>query len=76
MNSLATELHVPPADAKGLAEQLVRGRFECPLGGTYELVDVGGPAAAGGRQLWVSSATAPANQFLLTEIPANYEMPS
>ena len=33
MNSLATELHVPPADAKGLAEQLVRGRFECPLGG-------------------------------------------
>jgi hypothetical protein len=28
-----------------------------------------------GRQLWVSTATAPENRFLLTEIPADYEMP-
>jgi hypothetical protein len=27
------------------------------------------------RQLWASTAVAPANRFLLTEIPADYEMP-
>jgi len=78
MNSLTTQLHVPPAKAEVLAEELVRGRFECPLGGEYELVPL--PVAGEGpgegiRQLWVSSANPPANQFLLTEIPADYEMP-
>jgi hypothetical protein len=32
-------------------------------------------AAKGGRLLWASTAPAPQNQFLLTEIPANYQMP-
>jgi hypothetical protein len=70
MNSLVTELHVPPAEAEALAEQLVRGRFECPLGGEYELVDL-----PDGRAMWVASANPAANRFLLTEIPADYEMP-
>lgn len=74
MNSLITELHVPPANAKALAEQLVGGQFECPLGGEYELVSLP-EAGEGARQLWVSSATPPDNRFLLTEIPADYEMP-
>jgi hypothetical protein len=34
----------------------------------------GGPAASG-RKLWASTATPPENRFLLTEIPADYQMP-
>jgi len=80
MNSLVTQLHVPPEDARTLAESLVNGRFNCPLGGKYELVDALGdnrPSRAGTspRKLWVSTATAPQNSFLLTEIPADYQMP-
>jgi hypothetical protein len=102
MNSLVTQLHVPPEEARELAEQLVGGKFDCPLGGDYALVDPniplpargegpgegarrGGqetlpaPAEPGartdGRKLWVSTATAPKNRFLLTEIPADYQMP-
>jgi hypothetical protein len=102
MNSLVTQLHVPLEEARELAEQLVGGKFDCPLGGDYALVDPNIPLTAhgegneeglrrdgdetlpppteagspnGARKLWVSTATAPANRFLLTEIPADYEMP-
>jgi hypothetical protein len=91
MNSLVSQLHVPPQDARALAEQLVGGKFDCPLGGDYKLIDTsnGGnhpqngeelpaPGDAGGapaRQLWVSTATPPENRFLLTTIPADYKMP-
>jgi hypothetical protein len=97
MNSLTTQLHVPPQQARPLAESLVNGRFECPLGGKYVLVDPLAqgpvsrdaersavaealpnpneqPASASGRLLWASTATPPANRFLLTEIPADYQM--
>jgi hypothetical protein len=55
MNSLTTQLHVPPKDARGVAESLVAGKFDCPLGGDYKLVDPlngsanGEPASAGVR---------------------------
>jgi hypothetical protein len=90
MNSLTTQLHVPPADARALGEALANGKFDCPLGGKYELVDPlarngeelpapdGAGASAtvnGGRKLWASTATTPPNRFLLTEIPADYQMP-
>jgi hypothetical protein len=98
MNSLTTQLHVPPQPARPLAESLVNGHFECPLGGKYVLVDPlaqapvsrdaqrSAPAEAlpapkdqlastSGRLLWTSTATPPANRFLLTEIPADYQMP-
>jgi hypothetical protein len=102
MNSLVTQLHVPPEEARELAEQLVGGKFDCPLGGDYALVDPNIPVSArgeglgdvgrgdrketlpapaepgqlsGGRKLWVSTATAPENRFLLTEIPEDYQMP-
>jgi hypothetical protein len=101
MNSLVTQLHVPPEEARELAEQLVGGKFDCPLGGDYTLVDPNislraraeelgdGPRDANNevlppaeadsprvsRKLWVSTATAPENRFLLTEIPADYLMP-
>jgi hypothetical protein len=39
MNSLTTLLHVPPAEARPLGEALVGGKFDCPLGGDYVLVD-------------------------------------
>jgi hypothetical protein len=85
MNSLTTQLHVPPEDARSVADNLVAGKFDCPLGGDYVLVD---PNAAGNdvpngealpapdsRQLWASTATTPENRFLLTVIPADYTMP-
>ncbi len=39
MNSLTTQLHVPPDNARTLAESLAGGRFTSPLGGNYVLVD-------------------------------------
>jgi hypothetical protein len=44
------------------------------LPGPGEAANVNG-GAAGGRKLWTSTATPPENRFLLTEIPADYEMP-
>ncbi|MCI0491495.1 MAG: hypothetical protein L0Z07_01000, partial [Planctomycetes bacterium] len=70
MNSLATQLGVPPAEARELAESLVGGRFDCPLGGEYELME-----ASDGRALWASTAMPAENRFLLTTIPADYAMP-
>ena len=94
MNSLVTQLHVPPDTARDVAENLVDGKFKCPLGGEYELIDPvtqhannngenlpapdGSPVAEAtsqSRKLWASTAVAPENRFLLTEIPADYEMP-
>jgi hypothetical protein len=94
MNSLTTQLHVQPEQARPLAESLVQGHFDCPLGGDYVLVDAatalpapgekreevlpnpaGAPATTTGRKLWASTATPPENRFLLTEIPADYQMP-
>jgi hypothetical protein len=94
MNSLVTQLHVQPEKARPLAESLVQGHFDCPLGGDYVLVDAatalppagekreevlpnpaGAPATTTGRKLWASTATPPENRFLLTEIPADYQMP-
>ena len=39
MNSLTTQLHVPAEDARALGEDLVAGKFACPLGGKYVLID-------------------------------------
>jgi hypothetical protein len=94
MNSLTTQLHVPPETARPIAESLVTGHFSCPLGGDYVLVDPNNPqpalgrkkdevlpsppgdtAGASSRKLWASTATPPENRFLLTEIPADYQMP-
>jgi hypothetical protein len=88
MNSLTTQLHVPPDQAHDVAEQLVGGHFEDPLGGKYQLLEDGERASArghneggelpptpGARQLWASTAVTTQNRFLLTEIPADYQMP-
>jgi hypothetical protein len=89
MNSLTAQLHVPPNQARDVAEGLVGGHFVDPLGGKYELLEEGERAsvrgdneradellpAPGARRLWASTAVTPQNRFLLTEIPADYEMP-
>jgi hypothetical protein len=103
MNSLTTQLHVPPSEARNLAEELVGGKFNCPLGGDYALINssfnpeaapsatnaeelpppgeragngaVASATSANARQLWASTAVTLENRFLLTEIPADYEMP-
>jgi hypothetical protein len=85
MNSLTTQLHMPPGEARALAEELVGGTFDCPLGGDYVLADLRAARADGevasatsrnhSRKLWTSTAVTPENRFLLTEIPADYEMP-
>jgi hypothetical protein len=49
MNSLTTHLHVPPAEARPLAEALVGGKFDCPLGGDYVLVDPNAPLPVSGE---------------------------
>jgi hypothetical protein len=95
MNSLTTQLHIPAADARAVGEDLVAGKFACPLGGKYVLVDPMSPQANGNgagqeavesvppppgvepatRQVWVSTAPPAENRFLLTEVPADYQMP-
>ncbi len=70
MNSLIQQLHVDKQAARQVAEELASGELVCPLGGDYRLVEV-----PGGIQAWASTAAAPNNQFLLTEIPANYQFP-
>ena len=85
MNSLTTQLHVAPEQARPLGEELAGGKFACPLGGKYVLVDPEHPndgevASATGdapavRKLWISTAPPTENRFLLTVIPADYQMP-
>jgi hypothetical protein len=87
MNSLTTQLHVPPQQARAVAENLTAGKFACPLGGEYKLTTPNGEVASAttrpaellpdpnARQLWSSTATTPENRFLLTVIPADYTMP-
>ncbi|WP_442481524.1 hypothetical protein [Aeoliella sp. SH292] len=70
MNSLVRQLHVEPAAAYELANELVGGEFLCPLGGEYELAEI-----PGGLEVWTSTAAAPNNQFLLTEVPGDYRFP-
>ncbi len=70
MNNLANLLHVPRHECRALAERLVDGTFVCPLGGEYELF-----APERSLEVWCSSALAPSNQFLLTEVPDDYQLP-
>jgi hypothetical protein len=70
MNSLSEQLHVPRQDALGLANELAGGEWVCPLGGEYILVEI-----PGGVQAWTSTAAGPQNQFSLSEIPPDFQLP-
>jgi hypothetical protein len=68
MNTLANQLNVPRSECQAVAETLMDGKFVCPLGGEYELVEV-----AGGEPMWTSSAIQPQNRFMLTAAPADFQ---
>lgn len=70
MNSLAVQLGVPIDQCRELAEELVDGKFVCPLGGQYVLIE-----PAEGLSRWVSTAVEGPNQFILTELPQDFHMP-
>ncbi len=66
MNMLIEQLHVPPADAMQVGEQILSAKFVAPLGGTYEL-----RKWDGGLQNWV--ATALADRPDADQPPADYQ---
>lgn len=68
MNTLANQLSVPRAECQAVAEKLMDGKFVCPLGGEYELVEV-----AGGEPMWTSTAIQPQNRFMLTAAPEDFQ---
>lgn len=69
LNALSTQLHVPAEECREVAEQLMDGTLICPLGGEYQLSET-----AEGLRWWSSTEVAPANWFLLTDPPADYQM--
>ena len=68
MNTLANQLNVPRAECQAVAETLTDGKFVCPLGGKYELVEV-----TGGEPMWTSSAIQPQNRFMLSAAPDDFQ---
>lgn len=70
MNALANQLHVPRDQCRELAEQLIDGKFVCPLGGEYQLYE-----PERGLETWASSALPAQNRFLLSEVPEDYQLP-
>jgi len=70
MNSLANQLHVPRPDCRAVGEQLVDGKFVCPLGGEYQLFE-----APGRLPIWGSTGMTDANRFLLVAVPEDFQLP-
>ena len=70
MNSLNHQFNLPTPECKAMAEQLVGGRFQCPLGGEYAVVE-----PKDGHPAWTSTAMRPGNQFLFVEVPEDYTFP-
>ena len=70
MNTLAQQFHVPLTECREAGQQLLDAKFVCALGGEYEQDDRGGRVA-----LWTSSAVAPRNRTMLTEVPGDYQFP-
>jgi hypothetical protein len=67
MQQLNQQLHVPMADARDVAEDLLDATLVCPLGGEYELVE-----ELGGGQVWQSTAWAKRD---LGTIPEDFAAP-
>jgi hypothetical protein len=68
VHQLNQQLHVPMAQAKELAEDLLDAKLHCSLGGEYQLLEeIGGP------QVWESSAWAKRGD--LSKVPEDFEAP-
>lgn len=70
MNSLTRQLHIHPAECKAVAEGLIGGTLQCPIGGEYQLVEL-----PGGPPVWVSNALTQDNRFFLADVPPDYTFP-
>ncbi len=70
MNALANQLKVPRNECREVAQRLVDGQFVCPLGGNYQLY-----ATDRGLEVWISSALPKSNQFSLSEVPKDFQLP-
>jgi hypothetical protein len=69
MNMLTEQLHVPQAEARGIAERLLAAKMISPLGGEYEVREM-----QGGGRMWVSSALADRTET--TQPPDDYQFPA
>jgi len=70
MNTLATQLRLPPAKCRQRAEDLIEADLICPLGGEYELVEL-----PGGLQRWAPTALPEDNLFILSQVPDDFQFP-
>jgi hypothetical protein len=70
MNTLASQLQVPAGDCRAVAENLVDGKFVCPLGGSYQLFET-----PRGLPIWGSTGMTEANRFLFADVPADFQLP-
>lgn len=70
MNTVGNQLNVPRDRCQQIAAQLMDGSFVCALGGEYQLYQ-----PADGIAVWASSAVPTENRFLLTKVPADFELP-
>jgi hypothetical protein len=68
LHQLNQQLHVPMAQAKDVAEDLLDGRLLCPLGGEYQLVE----HLEGGARTWQSTAWARRG---VAVVPKDFEPP-
>jgi len=68
MHALTQQLHVPAAQAKEMAEELLGAALVCPLGGRYELTGEGTPF-----DQWGSTAWQHASRYRETEVPADFQ---
>jgi hypothetical protein len=68
IHQLNQQLHVPMAQAKELAEDLLDAKLHCPLGGEFQLMEeIGGP------QVWESTAWAKRGD--LSKVPEDFQAP-
>jgi hypothetical protein len=68
LSLLSQQLHVPPEQARAVAEKLLDAQLVCPLGGEYSLVE----DLNGGLKSWQSTAWAGRTT---TTIPEDFEAP-
>ncbi len=71
LRQLQTQLHVPAAEAKDVAELLLGGRMVCTVGGQYQLQERQGEPSA-----WTSTAFAGPRNRLGMKSPDGYRSPA
>ncbi len=70
LQELMQQLHLEAGEARPLAEELLRGKLVCPLGGDYVPV-----SAPGIPTRWVSTAWREANLVDVNAVPRHHQVP-